>query len=123
MSEKHTGGPWISKDIYIIPEYHSALPIGGSTDRERHVQGYAHVIAMVSDDEKRFKREAWQANARLLAAAPDMQKTLQLVLSGLENGSIKSKPILDMGDENAESLPIVSLHSVIRAVLEKAGAA
>lgn len=49
-------------------------------------------------------------------------KALQLTLSGLESGSVKSKPIIDFSDENAESLSMMSLASVIREALAKAKA-
>ena len=53
---------------------------------------------------------------------PALTSTLALVLAGLESGSVKSKPILDTSNPEAESYEMVSLASIIRAALTAAGA-
>ena len=66
-----------------------------------------------------------EANAALIVRAANahdgLVEALKLVLSGLENGSIKSKPIIDLSGEIDANIPMMSLHSVIRAALAKAG--
>lgn len=50
-------------------------------------------------------------------------KFAEFVLSGLKAGHIKSKPIIDFSNPDAENLEIQSLHSLARAALAKAGVA
>jgi hypothetical protein len=61
---------------------------------------------------------------RLRAALDGVIPTLQLIVNGLANGSIKSKPILsfDTG-ESAMSLPMHSLDEIVIADLENCRAA
>lgn len=61
-----------------------------------------------------------EADARLIAATPDLLEFAQFVLRGLEAGHIKSKAVLDFTNADAENVPMVSLHSLARAVISKA---
>ena len=101
----HTPGPWrvayvdrngqsvvMGEHIELATCWHHCI---GSIEREMH------------------------ANARLIAAAPDLLKFAQFVLQGCENGSVKSKPTMNL-DPNAASLKIESLSDVARAAITKA---
>jgi hypothetical protein len=74
--------------------------------------------------EKSFNEMAQHAREleRKCNAYDDLVAALKLTLAGLNRGSVKSQPIIDFTDSAAESVPMVSLSSVIRAALTKAGA-
>ena len=85
MAHKHTPGPW-------------ALEFGAH-DAAIHAGG---TIAMIDDT-----MTGWQANARLIAAAPDLLATLEYVLL-----ADKYKGALTMGD--------AALSAAIRGRIERA---
>lgn len=47
-----------------------------------------------------------------------MRSALTLVLTGLRNGSVKSKPLLSFGNPKAESLELESLVDIVEAALK-----
>jgi hypothetical protein len=80
MSAQHTPGPWrVTRDAYIIPAAHAGRPIGAHVDPETDRATYAHVICTMA---QRFGIDA--ANARLIAAAPELLTELQGALMALE---------------------------------------
>jgi len=60
MEAKHTPGPWVASFESVDPEWAAITTVGGS------------VIANVNADSRQ------QANAHLIAAAPDMLEALRL---------------------------------------------
>lgn len=85
MSEtvKHTPGPWTVFYKHKYDEWHVALPIEGSNMK----------LALCPDGIQSENREA---DARLIAAAPDMLEALReatLALDGLAKGEGVFKPI------------------------------
>ena len=79
----HTPGPWTQHGIYI------------SKDGNDYEYPVASVSTIIPDD------EAW-ANARLIAAAPDLLAALESL------------------EKMTSDLPLPSVHNVIRAAIEKA---
>ena len=57
---------------------------------------------------------------RLDTLNAELVSFVSFVLSGLNTGSIKAKPILDFRNEDANEVPIISLASMARAALAKA---
>ena len=57
---------------------------------------------------------------RLYALNAELVSFVSFVLSGLNTGSIKAKPILDFRNEDANEIPIISLASMARVALAKA---
>ena len=62
-----------------------------------------------------------EANALLMAAAPDLLHVAQFILRGMEGGHIKCAGYFDF-DPDAESLEIKHPSDMLRAALAKAGA-
>lgn len=104
MEAKHAATPW--------RVFNNGSP--DSVDIDADDNGLIVTVATVGKANAEFIVRACNAHDELV-------KALKLTLSGLESGSVKSTPILDFSDENADSLPMVSLASVIRAALAKAG--
>ena len=76
---KHTPGPWV-RDCWDI--LGNAKGNGGGTG---HV---CEVSRPNEGDEKYWEDGEADANARLIAAAPDMLEALQAVVSAYENGGM-----------------------------------
>lgn len=55
---------------------------------------------------------------RAVNAEARMRSALTLVLTGLRNGSVKSKPLLSFSDPKAESLKLESLTDIVEAALK-----
>ena len=85
MTER-TPGPWAAPKIwayqYICPADHVNRPVGASVDPTINRDRYMQIIATVGDDE--FDRGDRQANARLIAAAPDLLEALQRAVTELK---------------------------------------
>jgi hypothetical protein len=107
MNTKYTPGPWINHGRITQPGLpHSA--VAAKT-----------LIARVYSEA--FGDEAQEvANARLIAAAPELLDFALLVLSGIESGHIKAKPFLDMNALVGDSIPMRTIGDAAREVLAKA---
>lgn len=72
----HTPGPWtaIWKGEYVVPEEHAGRHVGGSIYPDQDRDGYAQIIAHIKSD--KYGRGSREANARLIAAAPDLLAVL-----------------------------------------------
>ena len=57
---------------------------------------------------------------RLYALNAELVSFVSFVLSGINTGSIKAKPILDFRNEDVNEIPMISLASMARAALTKA---
>lgn len=109
MTHKFTQGPWSHRFE------------DGSIGSVEDAAGNAVAQALqISREDQLNKSSIRQANAKLIAAAPDLLKVAQLVLAGLTNGSVKSKPMLDFDAANDKEIPMVSLASILRAAIAKA---
>lgn len=101
MSAKHTPGPW------FVDRNHFGKIIGVASDSRR-------------DDLNLVASLSLEADARLIAAAPDLLAFARYVLRGLAYGGISAKPILDMSDPEAEEYPMTSLSEMAQKVINKA---
>jgi hypothetical protein len=82
---KHTPTPWIAEGSYwIMPAAHRDMPIGASTNAQEHVSKFAHVIAKVEQDTKRFTNEQVEANADFIVRAVNSHEQLVAVLREAE---------------------------------------
>ena len=108
MSAKHTPGPWRSE-----PCYRSGYTVWGGTD------AVPVCVVDTQDDEGRFGTIKNEADARLIAAAPDLLSFAKLVLRGLESGVVRAKPVIDV-DPDAEQVDMRPLATIARAAIAKA---
>lgn len=79
MSARHTPFPWAvhPQRAVIVPEAHLDRPLGGALDLDFDLRHYAQEIcAMHWPDPHRSEREV-QANARVIAVAPEMLAMLK----------------------------------------------
>ena len=74
MSTQHTPGPW-----YVGTEFNDQGRHIYAAQKVRHEDGdeWHPLIACTDDDERLVD---WQANARLIAAAPDLLEALQYAI-------------------------------------------
>lgn len=98
MSTKHTPGPWGVER--------------GDWSEEGNVRFELTGIKVLK-----------AADARLIAAAPDLLAFAELVLRGIESGHIKAKPFLDMNAIVGESIPMRTIGDAAREVIAKAAGA
>ena len=129
MSAKHTPGPWAHKPrardghVDIVCKGHAEFVHVGCPHVEKPILDYPH------DNEQ-------TANARLIAAAPDMAEALRVALDALRAAdAVMCKIGQAAADGDADgvlfevkSLPhdrnkIIQADAAARAALEKAGAA
>lgn len=109
METKHTPGPWEYERRGWEGQY-----IWGNDDR------------IPGPDKRRFiadvslAYDGAEANARLIAAAPELLEFAQLVLRGIESGHIKAKPFFDMNAIVGEDLQTQTIGGAARAVIAKA---
>jgi hypothetical protein len=82
---KFTPGPWVVHGDfpeYVVPAADAHKRIGGSEDPEREAERYAKVVHFcdvepnVRFNQSRTVREEAEANAHLIAAAPEMYDLL-----------------------------------------------
>lgn len=108
MSVRHTPGPWIIDDGY-----------SGIT--QKHGYFVRTHSGAIWDDGSADGGVCSFADARLIAAAPDLLDFAQFVLRGLEAGHVKSKPFLDFDNLDANGdVPMLSLASLARSTVAKA---
>lgn len=83
MSE-HTKGPWAAPEgwgfEFICPASHAGRSVGASVNPEQNRDHYMQIIAAVSKDDK-FGRGKREANAHLIAAAPDLLEALEEIVA------------------------------------------
>jgi hypothetical protein len=94
MSEsKHTPGPWAVHSIFpnvVVPYDQSSRSLGASEDEDADRKRYAVPIATAERDKmsgfshERTREEA-EANARLIAAAPDLLAACEAMLLDYES--------------------------------------
>lgn len=103
---KHTPGPWAAnKDTAFVRT---------AEDDQYAVAAVYGYRGDVHDDEVAL------ANARLIAAAPELLGFAQLVLRGIEAGHVKATPFMDFSSPDAESVPMRSIGDLAREVVAKA---
>lgn len=99
----HTAGPWFVG---------SKFTVGPHSHDDDQTFGMVIPVADVYGSNR-------EADARLIASAPNLLEAMLMVVHGLKRGSIKSKQIMQ-GDENSAELKIVSLHELLSDVIAKA---
>ncbi len=77
MNTKHTPGPWELGEIEQGQDGGEFVAIDGKNPKKRHME-LARVVWKMEDDERSLTQEA---NARLIAAAPDLLDALQAAIS------------------------------------------
>ena len=79
MSTQHTPGPW-----YVGTEFNDQGRHIYAAQKVRHEDGDEwHPLIACTDDDERLVN--WQANARLIAAAPDLLEALKLCESNISS--------------------------------------
>lgn len=101
MSEqvKHTPGPWSTMPLWpftVVPTAQIKLGLGASIYEEEDERLFAVEIAEAKCGElsgyaHEIPRETARANARLIAAAPDLLDALQMMTSAFE--AFRMKPV------------------------------
>jgi hypothetical protein len=111
MSAQHTPGPWTAETTLLVDSQPIAFAIMANAD----CQG--HPVAEVEGNTSCREPGEWAANARLIAAAPEMYEALkaaeQFISNGIEVGFIRM-PDADTPDPAHNTLPAV------RAAIAKA---
>lgn len=91
MTTKHTPGPWyVGSGTY---EGRNIYSVASVTDDEGFT--YQPIVASAEDD----GIKCWDANARLIAAAPDLLEALQVMVrdytaSHADGGSLEMQPAI-----------------------------
>lgn len=104
---KHTPGDW------------TAVRSGGIGYFEWFVRIDGESRAIASDIIDPETGQPSEANARLIAAAPDLLDFVRLVIRGLNSGAIKARPIMDM-DPNADEIKTKSIAAIAVSLIAKA---
>lgn len=101
----HTPGPWIIEEPYTT---------------DVMVQGRDGLSPICECTISGIGEEQAEANARVIAAAPDLLSACRLVLYGLRKGSVKSQPVLEgLDDPKATEYGMRSLEEIIAEVVAK----
>ena len=103
---RHTPGPWA-----ILSRKHGIFTVGREGAK-------TFVTAIDTLDSDPLQRRI--ADARLIAAAPDLLAAAMLVLRGVEGGSIVLRAPCVNVDPNAENLDLRSVADVLRDVITRA---
>ena len=113
MAAKHTPGPWKTvtpKDSLTVriadPEGHLDIGIGAESDGKRVI--IAEAFGRVGSSIYVMA----QANARLIAAAPDLLEAAKLALEAVESGLLADDPQA-MTQMEWEAEPLASLRRAI----------
>lgn len=92
--QKHTSGPW-----QVHSDHNRTLVIGnidGPDDGQYH---FAKIAECDTESEMVLSDAECQANARLIAAAPDLLEALKLAINTVECASIDVKEGVHTGEE------------------------
>lgn len=70
---KHTPGPWVVDEKWPNTRFPSYMPISGAIGQPQEHRALANVVTAIGGE----RYEEGEANARLIAAAPDLLKALE----------------------------------------------
>ncbi len=120
--QKHTPGPWKVARTEAVKGDWSCYDDGAVTSTTQPISNSAgNVLAFVADSTQGYKeRASFNADALLIAAAPDLLEFACLVLRGLKSGNVKAMPVINL-DDDAEQLDMRSLADIASEVIAKAG--
>ena len=117
MGAKHTPGPWAVHGYpgYVVPEAHLSRPIGGAVDDDYDLRHYAQEIcSFVAKDRHRSHFET-QANARLIAAGPDLLKIVIRLRESLTNGERNRDTMLSIDHDDLRALVVEARAAIAKA--------
>ena len=115
----HTPGPWAVCDRYsaaIVPLSEAHKSIGASTNPEEDAARFSTVIAIVDAKPRRTTRKERIANARLIAAAPELLHELRSLAELAHN-------VIDVPDSVWAAIAKATGARPIRPLLRAEGAA
>ena len=105
MKTKHTPGPWIAhpKEVYSAystPEYHLAINKVNGHDIVPHVAGWRKLTKYSQTDSGSygFSHEEAEANARLIAASPELLEACQAVMSANRGEHLPAEVIIKLAE-------------------------
>jgi hypothetical protein len=113
MASQHTPGPWFVEQVDYLS---SSFYIRGTDCKGRRMSSAKGAVAHLP----RSTVMPSEANARLIAAAPDLLDFALLVARGIEQGHIKAKQFLDLSNADAESLQPQTIGGLAQTVIAKA---
>jgi hypothetical protein len=106
----HTPGPW---------KAYAYLNGAFDIESESPYAGASNYLVISSRNQHHSRDDEMHANAKLIAAAPDLLAVCRFFLDGIDGGHIKCAPYIDF-DPNATQLEIRSPAERLRAAIEKA---
>lgn len=118
MSTQHTLGPWAVMPMFsrfIVPASHTGRKVGGSVDLTRDRDEYAHPICTLPEKPRHITTQEIAANARLIAAAPELLDALRLVVDTFGPWHDDDCPCDDTCDCSAKPV-----HDAVNAAIKKA---
>jgi hypothetical protein len=86
MNEQHTPGPWSvhGTRAVVVPTLHLRRPLGGHEDARIDRETYAQEICALHWPDRNRSEDEVQANAHLIAAAPELLEIAEMVLPGVD---------------------------------------
>jgi hypothetical protein len=77
--------PSYKRTLYVIPAVHEKRPAGGAADPQEDSARYAQEVCALDSLDRHRSEEEMQANARLIAAAPELLDALNALLDDTVN--------------------------------------
>lgn len=120
MSQQHTPGPWEvhAWTARVVPADHVLRPIGSDEDPAKDRETYAQEICLLHWPDRNRSEAEVQANARLIASAPELLEALSNILA---NARLIPDPSMQ-GATDVYAVPLDDIEAAV-AVLAKANSA
>jgi hypothetical protein len=113
----HTPGPWtVTRHVLnfgrvVAPLSHTDRPFGGAVGIDVHRSKYMAAVAHVTTEKGRhFSAEEAEANASLIAAAPDLLAALRYMNVRFQKSLAGAPCFPDIEDERALDAAAVAIH-------------
>ena len=117
----HTPGPWCMHPRhaeFVIPQMHANRPVGGAEDREIDRDKFAQYIARVPSEHRHRSKHEQHANARLIAAAPDLLaalRELSAMYASTWDRAVCAIPMIGSGIDRFEAAHAAALAAIAKA--------